>query len=94
VVGLLVERGLVLRSSPRTLPRTWVGAALAAALVALVGAVAFLAARPAPVEDGSKLYALVLDTVSENYSQMDPEEAALLAARYTAWIERIRRAGG
>jgi hypothetical protein len=39
------------------------------------------------------LYALVLDTVSRDYSQMPEAEATALAARYNGWMERVREGG-
>lgn len=84
------ERG----GPPAGARRGWL---LAAATLA---GVAFLAGRvsvSSPVqttvgEDG-ETYALVLDTVTRDYSALDGEQARSLAERYSAWTERVRAGG-
>lgn len=90
VVARLTERGLI---GPRPRSRRawpWIACAAAAVTVVLVYALG-----TGDSDDGvdHHHYALVLDTVSENYSQMEPEAAAALAIRYDAWLDRIRASG-
>ena len=65
----------------------WVAAAVAAVLL---GSLPFFRwSAPAP----GSTYVLILDTVTRDYSQMSPEEAAPLAAAYTRWIEDVDSRG-